>query len=230
MVGPMEQHRRPATAQRRPAWALLLTIALSLLFATGIGDRPDGLAWDRVYDIVLFNLPYLAAAAGCFAAAVRVRSERMAWWGLGTALTLSAVGNALRVLAAGIDGDGPSTPLSDAVTLAGYLMLYVFVVGIIRARVPRFHPSMWLDGVIGALGSLSVGVAFVLGPYLFPGADGKAVALTELVGPTTDVLLLAVLMAVGSILGVRVDRTLLAMAGGLCCVCASDIVLFALQY
>ena len=26
------------------------------------------------------------------------------------------------------------------------------VVGLIRARVPRFHPSMWLDGVIGALG------------------------------------------------------------------------------
>ena len=26
------------------------------------------------------------------------------------------------------------------------------MVGLIRARVPRFHPSMWLDGVIGALG------------------------------------------------------------------------------
>jgi diguanylate cyclase (GGDEF)-like protein len=226
----MEELQRPATARRRPAWALLLTIGLSALFATGVGDRPAGAAWDRGYDVVLFNLPYLAAAGACAAAAVRVRSERIAWSGLGLALTLSAVGNALRTLAAGIDGNGPTTPLSDTITLAGYLMLYVFVVGIIRARVPRFHPSMWLDGVIGALGSLSLGVAFVLGPYLYPDAGERVVQLTELVGPTTDVLLLAVLVAVGSILAVRVDRTLLALALGLCCVCASDIMLFALQY
>jgi diguanylate cyclase (GGDEF)-like protein len=222
--------QQPARVQRRPSWALRLTIGLSALFATGLGYRPDGLAWDRAFDVVLFNLPYLAAAGGCFAAAVRVRTERFAWSALGAALTVSASGNALRVLAAGIDGNGPTTLLSDAVTLVGYLLLYVFVVGLIRARVPRFHPSMWLDGVIGALGSLSLGVAFVLGPYLHPGSDGRAVQLAELVGPTTDLLLVAVLVAVGSILGVRVDRTLWAIAAGLCCVCASDIALFALQY
>jgi diguanylate cyclase (GGDEF)-like protein len=159
-----------------------------------------------------------------------VRSERIAWSGLGAALTVSAVANALRVLAAGVDGTGPTTPLSDAMTLIGYLLLYVFVVGILRVRVPRFHPSMWLDGVIGALGSLAVGVAFVLGPYLYPGPDQPGIELIELLGPVTDVLLLAVLVAVGSILGARVDRTLLALAAGLCSVCASDILLFALQY
>src|SRR4051812_50145848 len=103
----MEQHRQPATAQRRPGWALLLTIALSLLFATGIGDRPDGLAWDRVYDVVLFNLPYLAAAAGCFAAAGPGRSERVGWWGLRTPPTPGAGGDGPRGLAAGIARGGP---------------------------------------------------------------------------------------------------------------------------
>jgi diguanylate cyclase (GGDEF)-like protein len=226
----VEQHSQPTTAHRRPPWGLLLTILLSAVYATGVGGRPDGLAWDRVYDVVLFNLPYLAAAGTCAAAAVRVRRERVPWWGLGVALTLSAAGNALRVLGADIDGNGPPTVLSNVLTLAGYLMLYVFVVGTIRSRVPRFHPSMWLDGVIGTLGALSLGVAFVLGPYLYPDSGARTVELTELVGPTTDVLLLAVLVAVGSILGVRIDRTLLALVAGLCCVCASDIVLFSLQY
>jgi diguanylate cyclase len=222
--------QQPARTQWRPPWSLVLTIGLSALFATGLGNRPAGLAWDRAYDVVLFNLPYLAAAGGCFAAAVRVRTERIAWSALGVALTISALGNALRVLAAGINGNGPTTPLSDAVSLAGYLMLYVFVVALIRARVTRFHPSMWLDGIVGALGSLSLGVVFVLGPYLHPSSSERAVELSELVGPIADVVLLAVLVAVGSILGIRVDRTLLAVTAGLSCACAADITLFALQY
>jgi len=158
-----------------------------------------------------------------------VCSERIAWAGLALSLTLSAVGNALRVLAAGLEGNGPSSPLADAFSLAGYLVMYVAVIVMIRARVPRFHPSMWLDGLIGTLGSLSAGVAFVLGPYIFPEPGERAVGLIELVGPTTDVLLLAVLVAVGSILGVRIDRTFLMLVVGLCFVCASDIALFALK-
>ncbi|MGY1823236.1 putative bifunctional diguanylate cyclase/phosphodiesterase [Geodermatophilus sp. SYSU D00079] len=199
------------------------------LFATGVGDRPDGTAWDRAYDVVLYNLPYLAAAAACVAAARRVRAERIAWLGLGAALAISAVANALRVLAAGLEGNGPSSPLADALALVGYLTIYVHVVGLIRARVARFHPSMWLDGVVGALGTLAAGVGFVLGPYLYPGPGERAVGAIELVGPVTSVLLLATLVAVGSILGVRLDHTLLTVALGLCCMCAADLVLFTLR-
>ena len=83
------------------------------------------------------------------------------------------------------------------------------MVGLIRARVPRFHPSMWLDGVIGALGTTALGVAFLLGPYLHPADGREAVALINLAMPVMDVLLLALLVAVGSILGLRMDRSLL---------------------
>ncbi|MGY1683421.1 putative bifunctional diguanylate cyclase/phosphodiesterase [Geodermatophilus sp. SYSU D01176] len=214
---------------RRPVLALYLTIGLAALFATGVGDRPDGAAWDRTYDVVLYNLPYLAAAAACFSAAGRVRTERIAWVGLGVALMLSAIGNALRVLAAGLEGNGPSSLLADLFSLAGYLTIYVHVVGLIRARVPRFHPSMWLDGIVGAFGTLAAGVGFLLGPYLYPGPGERAVGAIELVGPVTSVLLLATLAAVGSILGVRLDRTLLTVTLGLCFMCAADLVLFTLK-
>jgi diguanylate cyclase (GGDEF)-like protein len=215
------------TAPRRPVRALYLTIGLALLFATGVGARPDGAAWDRTYDVVLYNLPYLAAAAACFAAARRVRSERIAWAALGVSLTLGGIGNALRVLSAGLEGNQPASLLSTVVSLAGYLILYVHVIGLIRARVPRFHPSMWLDGVIGALGTLAAGVAFVLGPYIDPEAGEKALPAVDLVAPATTVILIATLMAVGSILGARMDRTLLTVLLGLCFICASDLALFA---
>ena len=225
----MEENEPATAAQRSPGRALLLTIGLAALFATGIGDRPTGASWDRAYDVVLYNLPYLAAAAACVAAARRVRTERVAWAALAASLTLAAVGNALRVLSAGLQGNEPSSALSHVVSLAAYLVLYVPIFVLIRARVSRFHPSMWLDGVVGALGALSAGVAFVLGPYLDPGPGEIPVAAVDLVAPALTVLLIAVLMAVGSILGARVDRTVLLLGLGLCFICASDIVLFALK-
>ena len=86
---------------------------------------------------------------------------------------------------------------------------------------------MWLDGVIGALGASAAGVAFLLGPYL-SGATGRPrLPVIELVMPTTDVLLLALLVAVGSILGARLDRTLFLVAAALCCVLVGDVVLFS---
>ena len=43
----------------------------------------------------------------------------------------------------------------------------------------------------------------------------------------TDVLLLGLLVAVGSILGVRLDRTLLLVTAALCCILAGDVLLFS---
>jgi hypothetical protein len=50
-------------ARRRPGGVLLLTVGLVALFATGIGPRPAGATGDRTYDVVLYNLPYLAWSA-----------------------------------------------------------------------------------------------------------------------------------------------------------------------
>ncbi|WP_346621227.1 EAL domain-containing protein [Blastococcus montanus] len=225
----MDQRHRDTAARRRPGRALLLTIGLVALFATGTGQRPAGAAWDRTYDVVLFNLPYLAAAAACVLAARRVRTERTAWAALAVAMVLGAVGNALRALSAGLEGNEPSSALAHVVMLAAYLVMYVPVVVLIRARVPRFHPSMWLDGVVAALGSLAAGVAFVLGPYLRTGPGEIPVAAVDLVAPITAVLLIAVVMAVGGILGVRLDRTFVLLGAGLGLIAVSDIALFALK-
>jgi diguanylate cyclase (GGDEF)-like protein len=207
---------------------LLLTLGLVAVFATGVVQRPAGAAWDRTYDVVLFNLPYLAAAAACVAAARRVRTERMVWAGLALALVLGAVGNALRVLSSGLQGNEPPSALALTILFAAYLVMYVPVVVLIRVRVPRFHPSMWLDGIVAALGTLAAGVAFLLGPYLGTGSGEAPVAVVDLVAPITAVLLLAMIMTVGGILGVRIDRTFLLLCGALALICVSDLVLFAL--
>jgi diguanylate cyclase (GGDEF)-like protein len=225
----MDERDRGAAPRRRPHRALFLTIGLVALFATGIGPRPAGAGWDRTYDVVLFNLPYLAAAVACVVAARRVRPERVAWAALAVALALGAVGNALRVLSAGLQGNEPSSALSHVVMLTAYLIMYVPVVMLIRARVPRFHPSMGLDGIVAALGSLAAGVAFVLGPYLHTDPGETPVAGVDLVAPITAVLLIAMVMTVGGILGVRLDRTFVLLCAALALICVSDLILFALK-
>ena len=206
--------------------ALVATTVVAFgLYAMGVVVRPDGALWDRIYDIGLFNAAYLSAAATAWSASVRVPAERLAWRSLTVALLLYALSNALRTLAAGTEGTGPYPPVIDAFPLLAYLLLYVAMVNLIRARVPRFHPSMWLDGVIGALGTTAVGVAFLLGPYLKP-ADGSPVDLIALALPALDVLLLALLVAVGSILGLRMDRSLGGVVVALVLVLVGDVVFF----
>ena len=218
------------TGRERAPWSGLfvgLTVLGVALFATGVGPRPAGAGWDRLYDVVLYNSAYLPAAAAAWAASVRVRTERLAWRSLGIALVLYAVGNVLRTLAAGTAGNGPYPPAIDLLALVSYLLLYVAMVGLIRARVPRFHPSMWLDGIIGALGTTALGVAFLIGPYVHPTDGDKPVALINLAMPLMDVLLLALLVAVGSILGLGMDRSLARVILALLLVLAGDVVLFA---
>jgi diguanylate cyclase len=205
----------------------ILTVVLVGLYGSGVWFRPDGALWDRVYDVALFNAAYLPAAAGAWRASVRVRAERLAWRSLTVALLLYALGNGLRTMAAGTDGNGPYPPAIDLLALLAYLLLYVAMVGLIRARVPRFHPSMWLDGVIGALGTTAVGVAFLIGPYLDPASGRPAIDLINLALPAMDVLLLALLVAVGSILGLRMDRSLVSVILALFLVLTGDVLLFA---
>jgi diguanylate cyclase (GGDEF)-like protein len=208
---------------------VFLTLAAIAAFASGVGPRPDGAMWDRLYDVVLYNLPYLPAAAACWYASRRVRQERTAWRALTFALLLSAAANAMRTLTVGTDGSATSPVLAvDVLSLVAYLTLYVTLVTLIRARVPRFHPSMWLDGLIGALGTMALGFAFLIGPYLSASGGRDPLPLFQLAMPVTDVLLLALLVAVGSILGVRLDRPLLLVTAAMCCICVGDVLLFAL--
>jgi diguanylate cyclase len=220
----------PGPALRLPSSRTLLLLAIGcvLVYATGLGPRPAGAAWDRVYDVVLYNLPYLPVAGLCWLAGDRVRAERLAWRALTVSLVLSVVANGTRTMAASPDGSAASELLVvDVLALVAYLTLYLTLVGMIRARVPRFHPSMWLDGVIGALGATAVGVAFLIAPYLEPAAGRAPLPLIQLGMPVTDVLLMALLVAVGSILGVRLDRTLVLVTTALAFILVGDLVLFA---
>jgi diguanylate cyclase (GGDEF)-like protein len=201
-----------------------LTLGALALFATGVGPRPDGAGWDLAYDLVLYNTVSLAAAGVSWQAACRRPVERTAWLALTTALLLNAAGDLTYTLVISRLPVEPYPSAADAFYLAYYPALYVSLIALFRVRVPRFHTSMWLDGLIGAFGATAVAVAFLLGPSLQLTEGDPAAVLTNLAYPVADVLLLALLIAVAAILGVRSDPTLLLLAGGMVCNLVGDVV------
>jgi diguanylate cyclase (GGDEF)-like protein len=222
--------RPAAVSPRRPGSdprAVLLRIAVLgvVLFATGVGPRPDGVLVDVLYDVVVYHVPWLAAGAACWLTARTAPREALAWRALATTLVAGALGNVARIVQTGSAGTTPSV-LADTCVAVAYASLYVALFVLIRARVTRFLPSMWLDGVVGALGTAAVGTGFVLGPYL---TDAPNVSLVQLAWPVADVLLFALVVGVCAILGVHADRTLLLAAGAVAFFGVADAALFALS-
>ena len=158
------------------------------------------------------------------AAARRGRVDRVAWASLAVAILLGVVGNLVYSLVIARMAEEPFPSIADFFYLAYFLPLYVALVALIRARVPRFHASMWLDGIVGALGAGAVAVALLLGPALELTEGHPAAVVTSLAYPVADVVLLALLVAVGAILGIRRDRTLLLLAVAITANLVGDIV------
>ncbi|GAB3201470.1 hypothetical protein GCM10027261_36070 [Geodermatophilus arenarius] len=204
---------------------MVVAALAAALFATGVGPRPPGHAWDVLYDVVLYHLSWLAAGAACWLTARRAPREALAWRALATSLVVGAAGNVARILETGQAGTTPS-PVADTCVAVAYGSLYVALFVLIRARVARFLPSMWLDGVVAALGTTAVGTGFLLGPYL---TDSSHVSVAQLAWPGADVLLLSLLVGVSAILGVHLDRTLLCIAGAIALFCVADAALFVLS-
>ena len=204
--------------------ALGFTMACLGLFATGIGSRPAGEVWSAVYDLGLYNAVYGGGALVCLLAVRRSGADRLAWAALATAILLGVVGNLVYSLAIAPMDEEPFPSVADLFYLGYDLPLYVALIALIRARVTRFHASMWLDGVVGACGAGAVSIAVMLGPALELTEGDTAAVLTSLAYPIADVVLLALLVAVGAILGVRRDGTLLLLAGAIVANLVGDVV------
>jgi diguanylate cyclase (GGDEF)-like protein len=205
-----------------PRWPVRAAAALFAVFAAGVLVRPDGEVWDTVFDLGVYNLVNLAAMCGCALAARRSAADRPAWWSMCTALGLTLCGDVVYTLSAATS-EVPFPSVADAFYLVYYVPLYVALLALIRTRVPRFHASMWLDGIVGALGGGAVAVAVVLRPALQLIDGDPAAVITTLAYPVADVVLLALLVAVGAVSGARGDRTLVLLGSAIVANLVGDI-------
>ncbi len=197
---------------RPVGWLLYAALAGLAVHAvhTVFGVGPQGLLEDWLYPVVLG-----ACAGTCVARGILGEGERMAWIGIGAGIGAWAAGDAYWSLRL-TDVEVIQAPtLADALRLLMFPATCAGVVLLVRARVPAFRATLWLDGAIAALAVGAVG-AVLLHPAIERAAQGSAAAVaTGIAYPLGAMVLVGLVTAAGALTGWRAARGSVLVAGGL---------------
>jgi diguanylate cyclase (GGDEF)-like protein len=164
----------------------------------------------------------LASGVMCLMRAGLIRGDRVAWVTLGAGLIAYGAGNVYFYTALMGDDAIPTPSIADIGWIAFYPAAFIAVVLLIRGQVTQFHPSLWLDVPVGALGvaALASGIA-VSATAEFPDA-GVLTVLVNLVYPLADLLLLVMVVGVFGLFGWRPGRVWWLLGGALVAFAVGD--------
>lgn len=194
-------------------------LAFTAHVAVGVGGVGRTGVWDEwVYDGVIG-----VSALLCLARA-RVGEDRLAWASIGAAIALYWLGELYWAGFLAGRAHPPYPSWADAFWLAYYGPMYVGIVLLLRARVPRLSGTVWLEGLVGALALGSVSATVVFAPLLAAKHVGAAAVVVNLAYPTLDLLLVAFVASGFMILGRRAGRDWALLAIGLTLSCGADSV------
>ncbi|MCF6745549.1 EAL domain-containing protein [Blastococcus sp. KM273128] len=191
-------------------------------YAAGELWRPSGDAVALVYDLVVYDAVYLLGATVCRRTARHRRDERLIWNAL--AVALAAVAASTTVYAVVLEPVLGTVPTWLTVVLwaPAYPAMGVALLGVVRSRVGKPHPSMWFDALTGACGAVIFAVTLLPSIASVP-ADGRLAVLR--LYPIADTLLLAAVAAVCAVMGFRRDWPLVLLVAGLLCTLSADALM-----
>ena len=168
-----------------------------------------------VFDDWLYTVALGACALICIARGVLDRRERAAWILIGVGLAAWTAGDAFWSFHLSRMEEISYPSLTDAAHLLLFPATYAGIVLLVRARVPKFHASLWLDGAMGALAIAAVGAALMY-PAIDNATEGNASAVaTNVAYPLGDLLLVGFVIGAVALTGWRPGRGFVMIAIGL---------------
>ena len=202
----------------------LLAAGVAVHVAHGLlGLSHDGLL-ARVVEDGVYNGVLVGAALVCAARAWFMPAERAAWALIAFALIAWSAADLYYTLVLGKLDAPPYPSISDGGWLVFYPACWIAVVLLIRRRIREFQPSLWLDGLIAALGVTALTAALVLPPILAMSVEGDpAAVMVNLAYPVGDLLVLMLLIGAFALTGWRPDRSLALVGVGLFLSALADI-------
>jgi two-component system, cell cycle response regulator len=203
----------------------VLVAAVAIQVAHALLGVASGELLTRVIEDWLYNGVLVGAALVCVVRACWVREERLAWALIAFGLAAWSAADLYYTLVLSKLEEPPYPSISDAGWLVFYPACWSAVVLLMRRRIREFHASLWLDGIVAALGVAAVTAALVLPPILAMSVEGDpAAVMVNLAYPIGDVLLLVLLVGALALTGWRPDRPLALVGAGLLLSGAADII------
>jgi diguanylate cyclase (GGDEF)-like protein len=197
---------------------LLVFYAVVTVWALGSESLRDAVGrW--VYDVVVLGAALIVLARSLFCA-----SERKAWLALGTGLLLWALGQTYYSVFLYYASPAPFPSPADVLFLSFYPASYVALVLLLRARVARFDPLAWVDGLIGALAIAGVAAALIFPPVLEALGGSPLGVAVSLAYPCFDLALLGLLSGALAASNWNTRGVCLLIAVALLLFGASDVV------
>jgi diguanylate cyclase len=179
---------------------------------------------NTLFDGWIGNLGYGGCAALCAWRALTVRRLRLAWSAIAASLVLFLVGAVLWTTLVQYYRPVPYPSISDAFFLVFYPVAYLGVGLLAIASIPRGSLSIWLDGLIAALGFVTLETAVVLAAISGHNHGSVTTVLTNFAYPVGDLVLVAMVIVVMSMRGWRCGSTWWMLGAGLAIFAFADSV------
>jgi diguanylate cyclase (GGDEF)-like protein len=159
-----------------------------------------------------YNVVLVGSGLACLARGVRVREERAAWLTMGVGVVGWALGNVYYTVVLWNLDPIPIPSISDVLWLGYYPIVYVAVAMLLRARIARFHASLWVDGALAALAVAALSAAVVFQSVLQSTGGQPIEVATNLAYPLGDLVLLGMVTGGVALTGWKPGRTWGALA------------------
>jgi diguanylate cyclase (GGDEF)-like protein len=193
-------------------WALgalgLLLAACALHALAGFDAGP--LSW--LLEKWGYNVVLVGSGVICLLRGVWVRAERAAWITMGVGVVGWAMGNVWYTAVLWNMDPIPIPSVSDVLWLIYYPIVYVAVAMLLRARIARFHASLWVDGALAALAVAALSAAVVFESVLQTTGGEPLEVATNLAYPLGDLVLLGMVTGGVALTGWKPGRTWGALA------------------
>jgi two-component system, cell cycle response regulator len=200
-----------------PGWSRMRWVLTSLgvlLAACAIhavaGFDAGPLAW--LLEKWGYNVVLVGSGLACLARGIRIREERAAWLTMGVGVVGWALGNVYYTVVLWNLDPIPIPSLSDVLWLGYYPIVYVAVAMLLRARIARFHASLWVDGALAALAVAALSAAVVFQSVLQSTGGDPIEVGTNLAYPLGDLVLLGMVTGGVALTGWKPGRTWGALA------------------
>lgn len=201
----------------------VVTGGLLALYLVSTILRPSGTSI-AFFDVWVNNLGIVGCVMLLAWRAIARRRGRWVWAAFGVGLTFFTAGSVLYTAVVQHFTTVSYPSISDFSFLADYPLALLGIVLLVRETVPNISKTIWVDGLIAALGVGALEAMLVLSPIIHANSGNVAAVITNVAYPFGDLVLISLVVGVFAVRGWRPGPLWWTLGAGLVVFAGADSI------